>query len=145
MIEELLKEIETDSVREQVESLVITAESAPLAFHSARLQMAPVEEQLESVKALFDIGTEEAIYLATEGCGSVPPRFGCTPSIASSPSMRTPCGPVCSSSTGTRTRRCASACCASSSSRATAGSFGRPSQPPRTTTSRSAQRMSSGR
>ena len=65
MIEELLKEIETDSVREQVESLVITAESAPLAFHSARLQMAPVEEQLESVKALFDIGTEEAIYLAT--------------------------------------------------------------------------------
>ena len=71
MIEELLKEIETDSVREQVESLVITAESAPLAFHSARLQMAPVEEQLESVKALFDIGTEEAIYLATEGCGSV--------------------------------------------------------------------------
>ena len=71
MIEELLKEIETDSVREQVESLVITAESAPLAFHSARLQTAPVEEQLESVKALFDIGTEEAIYLATEGCGSV--------------------------------------------------------------------------
>ena len=71
MIEELLKEIETDSVREQVESLVITAESAPLAFHSARLQMAPVEEQLESVEALFDIGTEEAIYLATEGCGSV--------------------------------------------------------------------------
>ena len=71
MIEELLKEIETDSVREQVESLVITAESAPLAFHSARLQTAPIEEQLESVKALFDIGTEEAIYLATEGCGSV--------------------------------------------------------------------------
>ena len=32
MIEELLKEIETDSVREQVESLVITAESAPSPF-----------------------------------------------------------------------------------------------------------------
>ena len=71
MIEELLKEIETDAVREQVESLVITAESAPLAFHSARLQGAGVDDQLESVRALFDMGTEEAIYLATEGCGSV--------------------------------------------------------------------------
>ena len=70
MIEELLKEIETDAVREQVESLVITAESAPLAFHSARLQGAGVDDQLESVRALFDMGSEEAIYLATEGCGS---------------------------------------------------------------------------
>ncbi len=71
VLEELLQEIETESVREQVETLVITADSAPLAFHSARMQGASEEEQLESVQALFDIGTEEAIYLATEGSGSV--------------------------------------------------------------------------
>ena len=70
MVEELLQKIETESVRDEIETLVITQDSAPLAFHSGRLANGTVEEQLESAKYLFDLGTEEATYLAIEGCGS---------------------------------------------------------------------------
>jgi hypothetical protein len=70
LIEELMEHIETDSVREEVESILVTPDSAPLAFHSARMSGSVVEEQLESVRALFDMDTQEAIYLAIEGCGS---------------------------------------------------------------------------
>jgi len=70
MMEELLSKIETETIRDEVESLVITQESAPLAFHSARLSSPDLAEQMESVQALFDLGTEEATYLAIEGCGS---------------------------------------------------------------------------
>ena len=37
---------------------------------SGRLASGSLEEQLESVQYLFDLGTEEATYLAIEGCGS---------------------------------------------------------------------------
>jgi len=70
LVEELLERIETDSIRDEIENLVITQESAPLAFHSGRLTTGSVEEQLESVEYLFHLGTEEATYLAIEGCGS---------------------------------------------------------------------------
>jgi hypothetical protein len=70
LMEELLSKIEADSVRGEIETLVITQDSAPLAFHSGRLSSASAEEQLESVKYLFDLGTEEATYLALEGSAS---------------------------------------------------------------------------
>jgi hypothetical protein len=70
LIEELIDSIETDSIREEVEALVITQEAAPLAFHSARMSSTVIEEQLESVRALFDMNTQEATYLAIEGCAS---------------------------------------------------------------------------
>jgi len=74
LIEELIGNIETDAVREEVESLVITQDNAPLAFHSARMTSPVIEEQLESVQALFDMSTEESSYLAIEGCASVHPE-----------------------------------------------------------------------
>jgi hypothetical protein len=70
MMEELLQKIETDTVRDEIQALVITKETAPLAFHSGRLSSPELEEQLDSVKVLFDMGTEEATYLAIEGCAS---------------------------------------------------------------------------
>jgi len=70
LMEELLEKIEAEAVRGEIETLVITQDSAPLAFHSGRVQNASIDEQLESVKFLFDLGTEEAIYLAIEGCAS---------------------------------------------------------------------------
>jgi len=71
LVEELIGNIETDSVREEVEALVITQDNAPLAFHSARMTSTVIEEQLESVRALFDMDTEESSFLAIEGCASV--------------------------------------------------------------------------
>jgi hypothetical protein len=70
LMEELLSKIEEESVRGEIETLSITQDSAPLAFHSGRLSTAGVGEQLESVKYLFDLGTEEAIYLALEATTS---------------------------------------------------------------------------
>ena len=70
MMEELLRKIETETVRDEIEALVITKETAPLAYHSGRLSSPNLEEQMDSVKVLFDMGTEEATYLAIEGCGS---------------------------------------------------------------------------
>lgn len=70
LMEELLEKIEADTVRGEIETLVITQDSAPLAFHSGRMSGGSVEEQLESVQYLFDLGTEDAVYLAIEGCAS---------------------------------------------------------------------------
>lgn len=70
LIEELLGGIEAEAIRDEVEALVITQEVAPLAFHSARMNSAILEEQLESIKALFDMKTDQANYLAIEGCTS---------------------------------------------------------------------------
>jgi hypothetical protein len=70
MMEELLKKIETDTVRDEIEALVITKETAPLAFHSGRLSSPNIEEQMDSVKVLFNMETEEATYLAIEACAS---------------------------------------------------------------------------
>jgi len=74
LIEELIGNIETDTIREEVESLIITQDNAPLAFHSGRMRSVAIEEQLESVQALFDMETQEATYLAIEGCASVHPE-----------------------------------------------------------------------
>ncbi|MEC8193430.1 MAG: hypothetical protein VX127_11890 [Myxococcota bacterium] len=74
LIEELLGGIEAEAIREEVEALVITQEATPLAFHSARMNSPNLDEQLESIKALFNMGTDQANYLAIEGCGSVHPE-----------------------------------------------------------------------
>ncbi len=73
LIEELLGSIEAENIRDEVEALVITQESTPLAFHSARMNSPNIDEQLESIKALFDMQTDQANYLAIEGCASVHP------------------------------------------------------------------------
>jgi len=70
LMEELLQKIETESIRDEIETLVITQETAPLAFHSGRLASGDLAEQLESVEYLFNLETEEATYLAIEACGS---------------------------------------------------------------------------
>lgn len=70
LMDRLLEKIEAEAVRGEIESLVITQDSAPLAFHSGRLANSSIDEQLESLKYLFDLGTAEANYLAIEGCGS---------------------------------------------------------------------------
>jgi hypothetical protein len=70
LMAELLEKIEADAIRGEIETLVITQDSAPLAFHSGRLSSADLDAQLESLKYLFDLETEEASYLAIEGCTS---------------------------------------------------------------------------
>ncbi len=72
-LEKLINSIDTESIRDQIHEMVVSEETSPLAYHSERLTSPSEEEQIESLDALWNMGKDEAIYLAIEACRSQHP------------------------------------------------------------------------